>query len=384
MTPLTVLLLLLALALGLAAGILIGSGVLRRDRATVADHTAATVAATDRVVAPVGESLVRFETRLRELEHGTVAAQAALTGQLETVRRSGEELRREAARLTNALRKPQARGRWGELHLQRTVELAGMTARVDFDTQTTVTDADGRHRPDMVVHLPGGKHVVVDSKVPLAAFLEAGDTDDQDEQAALMASHARHVRNHVDGLASKRYWARVSATPEFVVMFLPGESFLSAALDADPSLLEYAFAQKIVPATPTTLVALLRTVAISWSEAALAENAREVFDIAREMYSRLGVFAGHLSKVGRSLDTSVMAYNAAVGSMEERFLVSARKLVSLDLADAAIPAPSPVIATSRRLSAHELLEVADPPPDLEFDGPRQGRRDAHEDDRAIS
>src|SRR5207244_1994188 len=140
---------------------------------------------------------------------------------------------REAAGLTNALRKPQARGRWGELHLQRTVELAGMTARVDFDTQTTVTDTDGRHRPDMVVHLPGGKHVVVDSKVPLAAFLEAGDTDDEDEQAALLARHARHVRNHVDGLASKRYWAKVTATPEFVVMFLPGESFLSAALDAD-------------------------------------------------------------------------------------------------------------------------------------------------------
>jgi len=285
-----------------------------------------------------------------------------------------------AAPIANALRKPQARGRWGELHLQRTVELAGMTARVDFDTQTTVTDADGRHRPDMIVHLPGGKHVVVDSKVPLAAFLEAGDSDDQDEQAALLASHARHVRQHIDSLASKRYWAKVPATPEFVVMFLPGESFLSAALDADPGLLEYAFAQKIVPATPTTLVALLRTVAITWHEAALADNAREVFDLAREMYSRLGVFAGHLSKVGRSLDSSVSAYNAAVGSMEERFLVSARRLVTLDLADVAVPAPAPLIATTRRLSAHELLEVADPPPafDLDSDRPRSHIR---EDDR---
>jgi DNA recombination protein RmuC len=152
-------------------------------------------------------------------------------------------------------------------------------------------------------------------------------------------------------------------------MFLPGESFLSTALDADPGLLEYAFTQKIVPATPTTLVALLRTVAISWHEAALADNAREVFDLAREMYSRLGMFAGHLSKVGRSLDSSVSAYNAAVGSMEERLLVSARKLVTLDLADAAVPAPEPLVATTRRLSAHELLEVADPPPNDEFESP---------------
>ena len=316
--------------------------------------------AAERIVAPVGQSLDRFEIRLRELERETVAGRAALTGQLDAVRRSGDDLRREAAGLTDAMRKPQARGQWGELQLQRTVEAAGLTSRVDFDTQTTYTDADGRHRPDMVVHLPGGKHVAVDSKVPLAAFIDAGDTDDPDEQAGLRASHARHVRAHVDGLASKRYWTKVPTTPEFVVMFLPGESFLSTALDADPTLLEYAFSRKVVPATPTTLVALLRTVSLGWQQAALTDNAREVFELAREMYERLGVFAGHLGRVGRSLDSSVSAYNSAVGSLEERLLVSARRLASLDIADAALTEPAPVTATTRRLSAHELLRVADP------------------------
>ncbi len=373
MTGSTLALVALALLAGLAVGVLLGAGTLRRDRASVADHVAATVEATGRVVRPVGDSLTRFEHRLRELEHDSVAAQASLSTQIESVRRSGDDLRREAAGLTTALRKPHARGQWGELHLRRTVELAGLQDRVDFDTQTTVPGdgsvGGGAIRPDLVVHLPGSKNVVVDAKVPLASFLEAQGSETDDEAAALRAAHARQVRTHVDGLASKRYWSRLSSTPEFVVMFLPGESFLSTALEAEPGLLEYALAKKVVPATPTTLVALLRTVAITWSQAALAENARDVFEVAREVYDRVGVFSGHLAKVGRALDTSVLAYNAAVGSLEERLLRSARKLAELNLAERELTAPVPVTTRSRPLTASEVLHAADPVESADPDEP---------------
>lgn len=360
MTGTTLLLVVLALALGLAVGVLVGAGLFKRDRATVADHVDATVAATQQVVGPVTESLTRFEHRLHELEHEQVSARASLRTQIESVRQSGQDLRREAANLAGALRKPQTRGRWGELHLLRTVELAGMTDRVDFETQLTVPGDDETLRPDMVVHLAGGKNVVVDAKVPLAAFLEASDADngaEPDDRSELLARHARHVRTHIDMLASKRYWSRLPATPEFVVLFLPGDSFLSAALEGDAQLLDYAFAHKVVPATPTTLVALLRTVALTWNQEALADNAREVFDLAREIYERLGTFAGHLSKLGRSLDSSVAAYNAAVGSLETRVLTSARRLSELNVTGLPEPVVPQATNSTRRLSARELVEA---------------------------
>lgn len=359
MTAIVIVLVVFTLALGLAIGLLVGSRVLRADRAPgqAAGQVEATVAATRQAVAPVSDSLSRFEQRLRELEHEQVSARSALRAQLESVQRSGDDLRREAANLAGALRKPQTRGRWGELHLQRTVELAGLADRVDFDTQFTVAGGDGALRPDMVVHLAGGKHVVVDAKVPLAAFLEASDADTPDDRAQLLARHARHVRTHVDTLASKRYWSRLPSTPEFVVLFLPGDAFLAAALEGDPELLDYAFAHQVVPATPTTLVALLRTVAVAWRQEALAGNAREVFDLAREVYERLGTFAGHLSKLGRALDSSVSAYNAAVGSLETRVLTSARRLSAMNVVSTDLPTVPPSTSGVRRLSARELLDA---------------------------
>jgi DNA recombination protein RmuC len=249
------------------------------------------------------------------------------------------------------------RGRWGELHLRRSVELAGMVEHCDFDEQVHLTTDAGVQRPDLVVHLAGGRSIVVDSKVPLDAHLDALATDDDDERQAHLRRHARQLRNHVDALAAKAYWRALPAAPEFVVLFVPAESSLSAALDADAGLLDHAASRNVVIATPTTLIALLRTVAHGWTTEVLAERTREIHELGRELHGRLGVLGGHLDKLGRSLKGSVDAYNRAVGSLESRVLVTARQFEDIGVTRDALRPPGPVHEAPRPLTAAELLEA---------------------------
>lgn len=349
---------LLALVAGLAVGVLIGSRTRRRD---AVDQLGVAASATSRAVEPVKESLDRFDARLRSLESSRVQWHAQLREQVEAVRQTSELLRRETSSLANALRRPQVRGRWGEMHLQRAVEIAGLVEHSDFEQQPTVTAADTVQRPDLVVHLAGGKQVVVDSKVPLDAFLDAAEIDDGDERRRHITNHARRLRAHVDVLAGKAYWRQFDRSPEFVVLFMPGEAFLSQALDAEPSLLEYAAQQRVVLATPTTLIALLRTVAYAWTQDRLADNARELHAHARELYERLGTLGTHVDRLGRSLTAAVGSYNKAVASLESRVLVSARRITEFDIGAVELERPRSIDEAVRPLTAAELLdEPSDP------------------------
>lgn len=360
----TTLSLLTVLLVGLLLGL--GGGLLwARDRGRMSDATAerrALQQAESRAAeaAVVRDSLDRLHDQLRDMaEHG-VSWQSQLKQQVDDVRHSTDTLRRETASLSTALRRPHVRGRWGELHLRRVVELAGLVDRCDFSEQVTTSSGDRQLRPDLVVHLAGGKQVVVDAKVPLDAFLDATGADSDEEGATHLRRHARQLRQHVDALAAKGYWRALSTTPEFVVLFVPGESFLSAALEADPTLLEYAADRKVVLATPTTLIALLRTVAYAWTQQTLAENAREIHALGRDLFERLGTMSGHLDRLGRSLNAAVTAYNRALGSLENRVLVSARRFEDLGIAGDELTSPEPVVDMARPLTAVELLDtVAD-------------------------
>jgi DNA recombination protein RmuC len=352
---------LMTLVIGVLVGVL-GALVVGR-RGGAADLSRARDQVEDSAV--IRDGLDRLHERMRELEHQRVSWQSILHQQVDEVRHSTDTLRRETTALASALRKPHVRGQWGELHLRRTVELAGMVAHCDFSEQVHLDGADGIRRPDLVVHLAGGKSVVVDAKVPLAAYLDALATDDPDEQLAHLAQHARQVRSHVDQLSGRSYWRALDHSPEFVVLFLPAESSLSAALEAEPGLLEHAAARNVVLATPTTLIALLRTVAHGWTTATLAERTREIHELGRDLYSRLGVVGRHLDKLGRSLKGSVDAYNSAVGSLESRVFVTARHFADVADLDDDLPGPRPVEDVPRALTAAELLEaVAEERPEL--------------------
>jgi len=340
----------------------VAEGRLRAANATAAGDLEARRAAVEHLVGPLREALAKVEKQLQDSDQDRARSHAALAEQVHLARRGAEELRAQTQALVTALRRPEARGRWGELQLRRVVELAGMSSRCDFDEQVTVASADGPLRPDLVVRLAGGKNIVVDSKVSLAAYLEAAETDDEGVRSARLDAHARHLREHVNGLAGKAYWAALSPSPEFVILFIPGEAFLAPALERDPGLLEYAIARKVHIATPTTLVTMLRTAQYAWQQAALAENARAVFDLGRELYERLGGLGKHVDELGRALTKAVVTYNKAVGSLEGRVLVSARKLSELGVTDAELAAPEPVEETARALSAPELAapELAAP------------------------
>jgi DNA recombination protein RmuC len=327
------------------------------ERAALADGQLAQRFDVQELVGPMRETLARVEQQLRESDVARAQSHAELAQQVEFTRRGAEQLREQTRALVTALQRPEARGRWGELQLRRVVELAGMAAHVDFDEQVIV---EGGLRPDMVVRLAGGKNVVVDSKVSLSAYLEAAATADEGTRDTRMAAHARHLKTHVDSLAAKAYWAALPETPEFVVMFVPGEAFLAPALDVDPGLLEYAITRRVHIATPTTLISLLRTVQYAWQQEKLSENARAVFDLGRELYDRLSGMGRHLERVGKSLTASVAAYNAAVGTLETRVLVSARKLSALGVVDAELTAPEPVGETARPLAAPELVAAEAP------------------------
>jgi DNA recombination protein RmuC len=311
-------------------------------------------AAVENLVSPLKETLARVETQLRESEAQRRASHAALTEQVTIARQSSEELKRQTQALVTALRRPEARGRWGEMQLRRVVELAGMSARCDFDEQVAVAGPDGSLRPDMVVRLAGGKNIVVDSKVSLAAYLEAAESPDEAVRDARLAAHARHLREHVDRLAGKAYWAALSPAPEFAVLFIPGEAFLAPALERDLGLLEYAVSRRVHIATPTTLVSMLRTAQYAWQQAALSDNARAVFELGRELYDRLSGLGQHVDRLGRALTSAVKTYNQAVGSLESRVLVSARRLNQIGLVDSALAAPEPIEESARMLSAPEF------------------------------
>lgn len=318
-------------------------------RALSYEATAQSHEAVSRAVAPLHETLRRYEARVGDLERERVDAYA----ELRTV--SGE-LRDETKQLVAALRAPQVRGRWGEHQLRRIVEAAGMLPHCDFSEQVTGEVEGQGVRPDLVVRLHGGRTVVVDAKAPFEAYLAAMEARDEAGRDRHLDAHAGHLRRHVDTLAAKSYWAAFAQAPEFVVLFVPADPFLDAALQRDPTLLEHAFARDIVLATPATLVALLRTVAYAWRQEALAHNAAAVHTLARELYGRLGTMGEHLSKLGGSLAGAVTAYNKAVGSVESRVLVSARKLAELGVTGDELPTPPQVELAPRQPQAPELTD----------------------------
>jgi DNA recombination protein RmuC len=317
-------------------------------------------AAVEQMVQPLRDTLTRVESQLRETEAARRSSHAALTEQVAIARQSSDQLRTQTQALVTALRRPEARGRWGEMQLRRVVELAGMSNKCDFDEQVGVSTADGAQRPDMVIRLAGGKNIVVDSKVSLAAYLEAAEASDESVREARLSAHARHLREHVDRLAAKAYWTALSTSPEFVVLFIPGEAFLAPALEHDTGLLEYAMAHRVHIATPTTLVTMLRTAQYAWQQAALSDNARAVFDLGRELYDRISGLGKHMDGLGKALTNAVSSYNRTVGSLESRVLVSARKLNELGVVDAELEQPKPVEDTVRLLSAPDLVVEVGP------------------------
>jgi DNA recombination protein RmuC len=311
------------------------------------------------MVRPLGESLTRVDGRLERLDRDRVQTTSMLQEQLKTMVASQDRLRGETGALVAALRRPQTRGRWGEMQLRNVVEMAGMTAYSDFVEQATVRDDDRQLRPDLIVRLPGGKQVVVDAKAPLQSFLDAYEAADDQQREAHLAAHARLLREHVRKLSAKSYWAQFADAPDFVLLFLPGEHFLNAALEADPSLIEQGVTQQVLIATPTTLIALLRAVHYGWQQEKVAENAREISELGREVYSRLGTMAEHLSSLGKRLSGAVESYNRTVGSLETRVLVSARRFSEHGAVGpgAEITDLEPVDKQVRSLQAPELTEV---------------------------
>lgn len=307
--------------------------------------------AVEDLVTPVRESLSKVDAQIQQMEVARGEAYGDLKAQVQSLITTQRELQSETGNLVRALRTPNVRGRWGEIQLRRVVEIAGMLSYCDFAEQETVTTEAGRFRPDLVVKLPGGKQVVVDAKTPLQAFLDAFETTDEEARRTCLANHARQVRDHINTLSGKKYWEQFESTPEFVVMFLPGETFFSAALEQDTALIEHGVLNRVIPASPTTLIALLKAINYGWNQEKLARNAQQISDLGKELHDRLRKLAGHITSVGASLDRAVESYNQAVGSLENRVLVSARKFAELGASVAEdIPELEPIETTARALS----------------------------------
>ncbi len=329
---------------------------------TLKDTTSSLLDLADSRLQPIRETLQRFETQSRALEERRLREISAIPPLLQVAGEAQEALRRETGNLVTALRAPEVRGRWGEMQLKRVIELSGMVDHCDFVTQPSERHPDGNLlRPDVVVRIAGGKHIVIDAKTPLDAYLDALATDDVAARRAHLERHARLVREHIGKLGQKQYWKHFEPTPEFVVMFISDEAFWRAALDQDPSLIEAGLeggVVKVIPASPTTLIALLRTVAYGWQQETVAESARALGQLGRELYERLGVFAGHFAGIGRSLEGAIANYNKAVGSLETRVLVTARKFPDLGVGGDELP-EVPLLATVPRPIFLPELEQSD-------------------------
>ncbi|MDP3427421.1 MAG: DNA recombination protein RmuC [Humidesulfovibrio sp.] len=306
------------------------------------------------LVKPIKDSLTQVDARIQEMEKSRQNAYVELTQQVKFLASDQVDLKKETKKLVDALRRPTVRGRWGEMQLRRVVELAGMINYCDFSEQTSVSTEDGRYRPDMVVRLPGGKNVVVDAKAPLEAYLNAYESQDEDARRQSMLTHARQIRDHLGKLGQKSYWEHLKPTPEFVVMFLPGEIFFSSALEHDPSLIEEGVKQKVIVASPTTLIALLRAVAFGWRQEKVSESAQQVSELGRELYKRIVTLAEHFARVGKGLSSAVEAYNKTVSSLESRVLVQARRFKELAAApEKDLPVLEPLDVTTRDVQLGE-------------------------------
>lgn len=286
-------------------------------------------AALEGLIRPLHDALKRYEDQIRLIEENRHKSQGSLQEQLRALASTHESLQRETSNLVSALRRPEVRGRWGEMQLRRVAELSGMSAHCDFSEQQSVSSDRGKLRPDMIVHLPTGLEIVVDAKVSLESYLSAISATSEDERRAIMAKHSQHIRSHINRLSSKEYWSQFKTSPEFVVLFIPGESFLSAALDTDSTLIEDGIEKRVIIATPTTFIALLRAIAYGWRQEEIAKNALLISDLGRQLYDRMSALTQHLHGLGAHLEKSVISFNKMVGSLESRVLPSIRKFREL-------------------------------------------------------
>jgi DNA recombination protein RmuC len=354
----------------------LAKSVLQNSQTHAAGELAQKEQAVRSLVEPIAQSLSGMNLQIQELEKARSHAYGTLTTQVQSLLETQKALQSETGNLVKALREPQARGRWGELQLRTVLELSGMLAHCDFKEQLSFNDDERRFRPDVIVDLPGGKQVVVDAKVPLSAYLAALEAPDDATRNARMTDHARQVRQHIDSLASRSYWSRLPCTPEFVVMFLPGEVFFRAAMDADPELIEYGVGQKVIITSPTTLIALLKAVAYGWNQKSLAESARHISESGKLLYERLCTMTGYLDDLGRKLGGAVKSYNEMLSSMERRVLPVARKFPELDrsLAAESLPELPQLEQTPRELQAQDWEEMV--PAELPFEEEKADRAKA--------